>query len=1255
MADITNAEFRDALMEPLGEIKKFFDTKAAPHIEKINKIFDEGFKTTITRMDANIKQILDTLKKGSEEVKETQKEEKENATLIERAIKNSGGGSGGRGTGTGNGLGGAGAAGGNYNTGLKTGGITSGIITAFQGLGKELAPLGSIWGNLIKEETDYQTTMRDIAYQTQGITGDMRGLQSEFLKLGENAKITGVTMAELEHAFVNNLQKGVRTSRDELLKVTKTQLNLSTIIGDKNNMIAEDFRNWHVSMQLSNVQLQDIARGVESTAISSGVTGDNLAKVVQHTSQYVEKMRNAGTLTAEATKGVVELLAQAEKLGVTGKIDDILKATTDSYDLLFATDKKTQNMLYAAAARAGKLDQLRAGILTQTAEGREGLAQGMEKLFRDVTHGKSFADLSSMSAKQKARLEIMFKNAWGVGVDEAKRMVKALHESAKPLSDKLAEVKRKLSDQNISAEKRLQLEHERNKLIQNESTDFLTKWSEKADNAAEKGAVNFEEVSKAAFGNLDKNQIKSMQSMAENLGDVLGSEVKENVKKGIVDPSAALTISTLNAAKSLKDGGHAFIERYKKAQMTNDTKAMQDVIGDIGEEIQKQGIEEKRHLDPINDVAQWTKDTRDLLANYLKPFMPAIAAAMPILTWAAILGQGASMAEGIAKGVGDLMKLGSWGKGALGAGKAALGAGEGLAANAGKTALAGVGEYALAGEGTALAAGEGTALAAGEGATLAGIEGGTAATGIGVPIAAAIAIITAGIGGIVQSEESLTKANELFNTSTEKLTSTQKMAAESAGFFTGALNTLTFGLFSGALGPTGSLTKMMAQLYDAFPPLIAMAEMIMISFKVLWGVLKGLWYFIKEVFIGIWEGVKTAIEPLGELWNGISEALSPVKDAFNELFKALGLGGEGAGIVSTIATAFQYLGKAIGFVAKALGWVINFILTLFIKPFIAGFKMLVNFLMPVLKFAIGQIIHVINFFKGLFTILKGIFTLDPSTIWEGVKQAFTEFGKFILDALEAIFVTFPTWLGKKLVDGLEAVFITFPIWLGGKLIDGLKAMFVDFPIWLGKTMLDGLKAVFVDFPVWLYNKLCEALGNLVEWVKELIPGYKAAKEAAGNFTAGMEGKGTWGTARGAGEVVGGAADVFTGGKEGGVTGRLKGAGRAAWGVGETAVGLLGNIVGRGWLWGGGKKEDTAAAKEADKSTVELAQQATTPGSIYVHDIHLEEILNQLASRNALAGVIPGAGIIGDFIDKSPLGTLMSGMKGVGSMLASPIS
>ena len=274
---------------------------------------------------------------------------------------------------------------------------------------------------------------------------------------------------------------------------------------------------------------------------------------------------------------------------------------------------------------------------------------------------------------------------------------------------------------------------------------------------------------------------------------------------------------------------------------------------------------------------------------------------------------------------------------------------------------------------------------------------------------------------------------------------------------------------------------------------------------------------------------------------------------------------------------------------------------------------------PVVGTAIG------GFIGGVVGAIGGGKIADA--LYENVGGAMKTIGS----GLQSTFVDLPMWIGGKVKDGLSSV----SSWVGkiasgtfGTYIKGLKAVYVDFPMWVGGKIKKGLSAAgswisksaystfqgawgslskgvdyvsksskefkayvvkaldptawaswFVKTGKYLYDGLTSSLGKVWDWLKGLIPG------------------------GGAISAVGGAIQTAWGGV------------KSMFGYGQPAEANPKNVQ----AWGAAPphgptsgdsekllKTQIDQGKVIEK-TMEMAQH---PGSMYVHDIHLEELLNR---------------------------------------------
>jgi hypothetical protein len=1068
-----------------------------------------------------------------------------------------------------------------------------------------VAKLGEAWGSPISAGLEYGKNLNELGYTL----GENLDTMKQYAMTERIAQRTGQSLEKFEKHSLQIAQKGYK-DKTLVNKVTEQSLKLATDIGVSTEETSELLGNWVQKYKLSANEAAILGRSMKEVAVSTGLTGTELTTAIKAAEQITNQMRLFGNYTQEAAEGAMKLSAEAQKRGV-GEFANQILAASQNLDTFGKASKDVQIFLtkYAISKNGEPWGGLNTDVEKAAAakRGKADVSQAFAN-FGIKSTGNATKDAKGLDPDTLTALS----RSMGMtehGFIELCKTLDSLEDAGKPLTQQLGELDDKINDTTgkFSAAEKLAAKQQKDTLQFNAGQKAAQSIAEIMEDETdpEKLAKAIMEANKE--GKLDQAVagMKTDDPLRKQIGNILNQ-----AKSGGVTADRGQLLNTMEASDKKRSE-----DEMKNRSQGNILTAMQQKMLETSQGAQQLMAEQTEKiltsLGPTGAIAlllAMNGPVASILGNLGMKLLPKL----------------------FSKGM-DIAGFGTKAAGVLEAGEAAAGTGEAVlgVAGVGEAAL-GVGETAVGVAG----AGEAAVGAAGAGG-LAATEGGLAASGIGLPIAAALAIAAGAVGGFVQSLSSIDTATQVFGKTADQLTFTEKTAAEGANFFTGFLNTLTFGLFSGALGPTGGLTKALTSLFDWFPPLGIAISALLIPFKLLWGVIKGLYLFVKETFIGIWEGIKMAFEPFVELWTELKKAFSPIIEAFSSLNSA---GGELPSVIDVVSGALGYLGTGLGYVAKAIGFVAKIIITGFIKPIIWLGQVIAAVLTPVVKYTIGLFTDLGTCLSGIWNIIKGIFTLDGKMLWDGIKQAFSGIGKFL-------------W------DGFVGALIGIPMWLGGKLMEGLQAVFITFPTWLGQKFMDGLQAVFVEFPKWLFGKICEALKGLVDWVKSMIPGYKTIEKAAGNFSAGFSGdkdaltKSQWGASRGAGEVAGGLTDVVTGGKEGGLTGRAKGLGTAAWGLGEGAVGLGAAALGRGWLWGkGGDQQgsgDSKIAQEADKSTVEMASQATTPGSIYVHDTHLEKLLMGMSPGSTVSG---GGSMLGTMANLATggLSSLLMKAFGIGS-------
>jgi phage-related protein len=366
-----------------------------------------------------------------------------------------------------------------------------------------------------------------------------------------------------------------------------------------------------------------------------------------------------------------------------------------------------------------------------------------------------------------------------------------------------------------------------------------------------------------------------------------------------------------------------------------------------------------------------------------------------------------------------------------------------------------------------------------------GKAGITAARGLGTTLKAVgswtvvLPIAISAIEGFAGAMMAGAKAHEIFDVAQGEVTERQRMAAEGAGIFTGVLDGLTFGLFNKWLGPVGSVTVALSKFMHTFWPLALVLQGVLLPFKILWGVLKGLWFFLKNAFIGLWEGLKMAVQPVIDIFEILWDAVSEIGSVFTDLFDSLGIFGDtGSGlpsIVDVISGALGMLGTALGWVFKAIGFVIKMALT----PLVWAIKYLVKPIVWLIKTALTPVIWAIKVVAKAFIWLYDAMVKPVINMVKGIFKWFNDLymwlvgGSLIPDMIMGIFKWFLKLPGLifKAIWKIPSMIITALLSIPKMLYSWASDMFAA----LG---LDGL----ADF----FGGAADAFGGIIDIVKGIF-------------------------------------------------------------------------------------------------------------------------------------------------------------------------
>jgi len=808
-----------------------------------------------------------------------------------------------------------------------------------------------ITDGIVKKEREFSQSVRAVAYETEGVTKNSRSLQKTYEDIGRVSKITGFERDKTQASYISNLKKGFKDQK-AALNVSKTQLNTEKMIGVEAGVLGDTFSGMALSTGMTENQLAQFGRSIKETARNTGVTGDNLANAVKQSDQFIKNLRNGARLTTSAASNMVEMMASAEKFGVSEQMGSIAGVATKGLSGLMEASSQQKALLYQAAGAMGATSELMSGTLLSTKEGMKKLAGGMESILGNfgVT---SLDQIANMSDEQKSTLDAQLRSGYGMGLGEFQKSIEATREASKGLDEKLSDITTKQKQNLTLGEKNLLLDQQRS-LTTGGSLDIMSQLDEVAKSAGDMDAA-FDK-----FGSKLPGMDKDLKALGITATD----------SKGVAKQSIETALKGINEGLKKAKKKELNITSSQIENALKDPKSYRELVKTMGDANAELGVKEKSQVDALTDVNQSLNELNDTLR----------------VTSLGVIG-GLLNQPGLAKTLTGV-----------------FGAAGGIADIMGKATDYQINKLEAIIYGTASAGGAGGGAAAS--AIVAALPG----------IAAGAAILVGVAGAIMGSMAAGEQAAEIFGISQEKLTTAEYYAAKGAGAVTGALNYLTFGIFDSLLGSTGTLTIALAKFNKMIPILSAVMAIIDAIAGAIWGlitsvgdVLAGIGemvYFaiapIGSVFIAIGDAVGSILGPLfnfnskmeetGSFFTIFANIFGGIGKAIRTVLRVVGMfiGGIVSLFTMVLAPVIRIIGQAIGLVTSVIGMLLNSLY--------------------------NRALGILQFFEGVFTlnlgkIFEGMGRFIGETLIFTFKILFIEIPKMLLNifafAFKLLFVEIP--------------------------------------------------------------------------------------------------------------------------------------------------------------------------------------------------------------------------------------------------------
>ena len=456
---------------------------------------------------------------------------------------------------------------------------------------------GEIVGGMVEKEREFTQEARKTAFEIGGVTKESRGLQHAYESIGKTVAETGMNRTEFQESYKKAIRSGIKDLKAAVM-ITKAQLNVENQIGLKAGELQDTFQSWNVSGRMTTGQIAEMGRGLRDVAKFTGMTGESLKSAIESNKEFINQLRNSATLTAAAAKNIIEIGANAKRLGIEGEMQPLMKAMTSSSHLLLEASSGVQAFLFSAASSVNRMDDLTNGIITRSKSGIKDMAKGINNILKQFGV-ESVEAIDQLSDAAKRDLNLSLQSTYQLELGQVRSIFETLNEAGKGYSDRLNDINKKMKE-NITAEEKTALMEQARAMKTSASLGILNALDEAA-----KGAKNMNQAL-TKFGTRRKEFEEDMQAMGQtwtNESDVARGAIKnalDSVNEGLKKANKSeIRIDTSEIDKALKD-----------------PTAMRELSAKINKGQQELSTAQKSQLDPMSEMSQHLREINDNIRKF---------------------------------------------------------------------------------------------------------------------------------------------------------------------------------------------------------------------------------------------------------------------------------------------------------------------------------------------------------------------------------------------------------------------------------------------------------------------------------------------------------------------------------------------------------------------------------------------------------------------------------------------------------------
>lgn len=526
------------------------------------------------------------------------------------------------------------------NLGRTISGWTGGI--AEQLIGHN--PLQTLFEGSVKDVTEFRREMRNLAFQTEGITGDFREAQAEFSKIGTGiAARTGKSVTAFQKAYMTNARKGYKDQK-VAMKTMESGLKLSTLIGSEAQSTATLFADWHRELGLGATQMDRMANNMQMVARSTGVTGDELTSVMKSSEGILKNLRRQGELTSGASKNIIQVMAELKKEGFDDVGQKVLGAMS-GFSSFNSADDKTKMFVLEAAKRGGVNTRDAMFGRATDAESMGKMAEGMRDMVVKGLRGvdgfdeKNFdmGKLNELTEKQRDRLKIVAE-ARGMQPEEIAKLYGSFKKAGEGLAGTLADLTKAKNNRFSTDKERAEEESKRNDVLLSAAMDQLQSVSQNVESRSLSEAAAFLNDKTKVAGKDFMSGTKDLVAMSSDFSSSLRSQfgLSDNQKtaeeqiKGM-DAGRQMQLRSMLAAeqldKTMKARGKDpknFAGQMQQALARGDTARFRALTEEMTAANSELKTAQAKNVDPMEKLNQTMTELNETLRGYLSPLVGGI-------------------------------------------------------------------------------------------------------------------------------------------------------------------------------------------------------------------------------------------------------------------------------------------------------------------------------------------------------------------------------------------------------------------------------------------------------------------------------------------------------------------------------------------------------------------------------------------------------------------------------------------------------